>query len=171
MNDRHQDEYRALRATIRTRGATRVWIFVVGIIAWAAIVLAELAIEAPPAIALVALLTLAAAFEGVFALHVGIERIGRYLQVFHEDRWEHTAMHFGAPLAGTGADPVFSLMFLAAAVLNLLTAFAADATPVEWSVLGVFHALFAVRVVTARRASGRQRAADLARFEQLKTRS
>ena len=41
-----------------------------------------------PLATLVPLLVLAAAFECVFALHVGIERVGRYLQVFYEDRWE-----------------------------------------------------------------------------------
>ena len=46
---------------------------------------------------LVPLLILVAGFEAIFALHVNVERIGRYLQVFHEDDdgWEQVAMQFG----------------------------------------------------------------------------
>ena len=49
------------------------------------------------------LLLLVATFEAVRTLHLGVERIGRYLQVFHEPeppapgdaRWEHVAMALG----------------------------------------------------------------------------
>jgi hypothetical protein len=74
-------------------------------------------------LALVTQVPLAAGFEAVFALHVGVERIGRYLQVFHEDAggppaWERHAMAFGPPSAGGRVDPLFSGLFAAAAVLT-----------------------------------------------------
>jgi hypothetical protein len=122
----------------------------------------------PPALTLIPLVVLAATFEAVFALHVGIERVGRYLQVFHEDRWEQTAMDFGAPLAATGSDPLFAAMFVIATFLNMLPAAGADTVRVELIVVGCTHALFLARVLVARRAASRQRAADLARFRALK---
>ena len=85
MTARDQEEYRALRSTIRGRGTARVWIFVAGIAAWAAVLVATAALAAPPAGMLVPLLVLASTFEAVFALHIGVERIGRYIQVFYEE--------------------------------------------------------------------------------------
>src|SRR5262249_56810587 len=82
MTATDQEEYRALRSTIRERGTTRVWIFIVGISAWAAVLVATAALAAPPAGMLVPLLVLASAFEAVFALHVGLERICPYLPGF-----------------------------------------------------------------------------------------
>ena len=84
MTVREQDEYSALRATIRERGTARVYVFTAGVAAWAAAAIATAALASTPVAALLPLLVLAAAFEGVFALHVGVERIGRYLQVFYE---------------------------------------------------------------------------------------
>src|SRR5881397_3911173 len=84
MTVRDQEEYIALRATIRERGTARVCIFAGGIAAWAAAAIAMAALASSPVATLLPLLVLAAMFEEVFALHVGVERIGRYLQVFHE---------------------------------------------------------------------------------------
>ena len=84
MTAREHEEYRALRATIRERGTARVCIFAGGIVAWAAVTIATAAMASTPLATLLPLLVLAAAFEVVFALHIGVERIGRYLQVFHE---------------------------------------------------------------------------------------
>src|SRR5439155_3058751 len=75
MTGRDAEEYRALRATIRERGTTRVWLFVVGLAVWAALVVATAALAALPIATLLPLLLLAAVFEAVFALHVGVERI------------------------------------------------------------------------------------------------
>src|SRR5262245_51277 len=80
-----QEQYRALRATIRERGTARVCVFLGGVAVWAAIAVTTGAISAPPIATLVPLLMLAATFEAVFALHVGVERVGRYLAVFYED--------------------------------------------------------------------------------------
>src|SRR5712692_11822960 len=85
MTPRDQEEYRALRATIRERGTTRIWIFVVGLVGWAGLVIATAALAALPVATLLPLLVLAVVFEAVVALHTGVERIGRYIQVFFED--------------------------------------------------------------------------------------
>ena len=127
-----------------------------------------LALAAVPIAALFPLLVLAVTFEAVFALHIGVERIGRYLQVAHEDAWEQTAMAFGAPLAGTGSDPLFVAMFGLATSANLLPVLVAQPTQLETLVIGACHAALLVRIAFARRAAGRQRTADLERFRQIK---
>src|SRR5207247_2274041 len=95
MTATEQEQYRALRATVRERGTMRVWIFVAGVIGWAALTVATAALIAPPVATLIPLLVLAATFEAVYALHVGVERVGRYLEVFFDDAWESAAMAFG----------------------------------------------------------------------------
>src|SRR5438105_3569009 len=109
MGDRDGEEYRALRSTISARSGMRVCVFVTGLAVWAALAIAVAATGSLPAATLIPLVVLAGVFEAVFALHVGVERIGRYLQVFCDDRWEKTAMALGAPLAGTGVDPLFTI--------------------------------------------------------------
>lgn len=182
MTDRDLEEYSALRATIRERGTARVWIVVVGLTGWAALSLAAAVTGVAPALTLVPLVLLAATFEAVFSLHIGVERIGRYLQVFHEGRpedapapghaartgWEGIAMTFGPPLRGTRTDPLFTVCFAIAAVLNFTPTLLAGPVPVEAIVIGAAHLVFIARLAVARRASTTQRAADLARFEQMK---
>ena len=164
------EEYHALRATIRQRGTARIWVFVAGLLGWAALTMATAALASLPVATFLPLLILAVTFEAVFSLHVGVERIGRYLQVFHEDNggWEHTAMAFGKPMAGTGADPLFIVHFLIADLLNVVPALLAEPAQLEIIIVGTTHLLFAVRVVLAARFAGKQRAADLKRFEELK---
>src|SRR5438094_982966 len=89
-------------------------------IGWGALTMATAALAQLPVATFLPLLVLAVTFEAIFSLHVGVERIGRYLQVFHEEPtgWEHTAMAFGRPLKGTGTDPLFVAHFLIAAILN-----------------------------------------------------
>jgi len=168
MKDRELEEYKALRATIGQRGTTRAWIFVAGLGAWAGLVLATSATISVPLLTLPSLLVLAGTFEGVFAAHVAVERVGRYLQVFHEDRWEQTAMAFGAPLSGTGTDPLFTLFFGLATMCNFVPVLLANPVRAELVALGGAHALFLVRIAVARRVASRQRSADLARFQQIK---
>jgi hypothetical protein len=169
MTSRERDEYRALRATIRTRGTTRIVLFVTGVTAWAAIMLAVVAVGASPAAALVPLLILAAVFEAVRSLHVGVERIGRYLQVFHDDRWERTALAFGVPVAGTRTDPLFVALFGGATFLNFMPVALADTDGVEILTLGAVHAAFVARMLVARHGAKRQRTADFERFRHLET--
>src|SRR5947209_377037 len=85
MTPRDVEEYRALRDTIRERGTTRVWVFIAGLAVWAALVIATAALAALPVATLLPLLVLAAVFEAVLSLHIGVERIGRYLQVYFEE--------------------------------------------------------------------------------------
>lgn len=168
MMDREHAEYQALRATIASRGTARVVLFAAGLSVWATLSLGILCAAPLPLATLFPLLALACVFEAVFALHVGVERVGRYLQVFHEDTWETTAMAFGAPLAGTGSDPLFSLFFILATLCNFVPIAVASPVASELAVLGLFHVALLLRIVTARRAASRQRAADLARFRELK---
>jgi hypothetical protein len=170
MPTQQQEEYRALRGTIAQRGTAKVWVLVAGIIGWAALTMATAALASLPVATFLPLLVLAVTFEAIFSLHVGIERIGRYLQVFHEDAtgWEHTAMAFGRPLKGTGTDPLFVAHFLIAAILNIVPALLAEPVQLELAVVGSAHLLFVLRVVMAWRSAGRQRAADLKRFEEMK---
>jgi hypothetical protein len=168
MTPRDADEYRALRATIAERGTARIWIFAAGFVAWAGLALATTALGAVPLLSLIPLLVLAAVFEAVFALHVAVERVGRYLQIFHDDTWEHVAMSFGPPLAGTGTNPLFLAFFALATVCNFATVLAANPVRVEWATTGGAHVLFLVRLFFARHAAARQRSADRVRFEALR---
>jgi hypothetical protein len=173
MTPRALEEYSALRATIRERGTARVWVEVTGFAAYGALALASASLTDLPVATLLPLLLLTVIFEAVFGLHTGVERIGRYVQVFHEAAepgWEHQAMAFAA-FRAPSSDPLMSGCFLAAAALNFVPAVLSDPYPIEWIVVGTAHAAFAVRVVVARRRAGRQREADLERFRQLKARS
>jgi hypothetical protein len=167
MTDRELEEYKALRATIRQRGTARAWVFGAGLAAWATLALATTLVSLP-LITVIPLLLLAATFEVVFGLYVAVERIGRYLQVFHEDRWEETAMAFGPPLAGTRTDPLFTLFFALATMCNFVPVMLSEPVRVELAVIGGIHLLFLARLGVGRHAASRQRAADLARFQQIK---
>ena len=186
MTPREVEEYRALRATIRERGTTRVWIFLAGLAAWAASTIATTALAAPRLATLFPLLVLAAGFESIVSLHTGVERIGRYLQVFFEDEelaessrrdapgssritaaWERVAMAYGRTYHG-GSDPLFTAHFILATVLNFLPVLLSEPVPVEVIVIGAAHILFIGRVVIARHHAGRQRATDLECFQRIR---
>src|SRR6266853_3662933 len=170
MGSTQQEEYRSLRVTIAARGTARVWVFLVGIVAWAALITATAALAALPIATLLPLLVLVAAFEAVFSLHVGVERIGRYIQVFLEEGhgWEHAAMAFGRPLRGTRVDPLFTVCFLIATLLNFVPVLLAEPVAIELWVVGAVHLFVAIRILLGRRSATRQRAADLKRFLELK---
>jgi hypothetical protein len=175
MTPRELEEYKALRATILQRGTARHWLFVAGLGIWSALTIAVAALASVPVATLLPLLFLAATFEAVFALHTGVERVGRYLQVFYETgpdeaAWEHVAMAYGRSFGagGSGLDALFSPVFLVASLFNFIPAVMTGPAAIDWAVVGAVHALFIVRVWVARGQSGRQRAADLERFEQIK---
>jgi hypothetical protein len=174
MTPREQDEYRALRDTINRRGTARLWIVLVGLLGWSALTVATAALAQLPVATLLPLLFLAATFEISFAAYAGIERVGRYLQVFFEDDpatqvgWEHAVMEYGRRFPSASVDPLFSPFFTIATVFNFVPVLLAGAVPLEWSVIGIVHLIFLVRVYVARREAGRQRAADLERFTQIK---
>ncbi|HEX4346918.1 MAG TPA: hypothetical protein VHZ73_05060 [Vicinamibacterales bacterium] len=174
MTEREIDEYRALRATIRERGTTRVWVFIVGIAVWAGLAVATAALAALPVATLLPLLILAAAFEAVLAIHTGVERIGRYIQVFFEDSagdpgWEHRVMVYGRMFPGAGSDPVFTAYFLTATVFNFVPVLLAGAVPIEYGVVGAIHALFIVRLLLSKNHAAHQRDGDLERFQKIRS--
>jgi len=168
VTPREQEEYAALRATIRERGTTRPWVALCGFVSWAALTAATAALAFPPVASILPLLVLVVAFECVFALHIGVERVGRYLQVFYEDQWEHAAMEFGRPKGSVGLDPLFLIPFLVAALINTMPALIQSPTTQELVFIAGAHALFVVRLVAARGASLKQRAIELRRFEEIK---
>ncbi|HYT73815.1 MAG TPA: hypothetical protein VEL79_03610 [Vicinamibacterales bacterium] len=163
------EEFAALRATIRERGTARMILLPVAFGLWAAAAIATTAAVALPIAALLPLLILAAGFEAIYALHVNVERIGRYLQVFHEPDggWEHVAMTFGQRFPARGLDPLFSTLFLIATALNYLPV-ALGATVPELVVAGLFHLLLAFHIGTARSRASKQRQLDLERFRAIK---
>ena len=163
------DEFCALRATIRERGTVRMILLPVTFGMWAGTAVATTAAIQLPIATLVPLMVLAAGFESIYALHINVERIGRYLQVFHESGggWEHTAMTFGERFPGRGPDALFSTLFLMATALNYLPVALGGTTP-ELLALGVLHLVLAVHIGTARSRASKQRKLDLERFQAIK---
>ena len=96
---------------------------------------------------LVPLLVLAAGFEAIFALHMNVERIGRYLQVFHEQDggWEHVAMRFGQRFPGAGPDPLFAQLFVFGDVGQLPSCRPGSSEPIEVGVIAVLHLVLVYR--------------------------
>ncbi|HEY5619718.1 MAG TPA: hypothetical protein VIK60_17390 [Vicinamibacterales bacterium] len=139
---------------------------------WASLALVLFLFGQLAATSLLPLAVLVGGFEAIHALHVGSERIGRYLQVYYEaapdgPQWETTAMTVGPALPGGGVDPLFSVVFVLATAINLITALEPLPTWEEISVIGACHAAFVFRVVRARIAAARQRAVELESFRAL----
>jgi hypothetical protein len=165
------EEYRQLRATIRERGSLRVTLFVTALVAWAVLASLIAAFISLPLASLLPLVVLVGGFEAVHALHVGAERIGRYLFVNYESaaprlHWEGAIAAFGHGHRPTPrpADSLFSFMFASAVFVNFLAA-ALAATPPELAAIGALHGLALARIFMARRAAAGQRAEDQKRFE------
>jgi hypothetical protein len=169
-----------MRATIRERGTARMFLVPLIFIGWAGTAVATAAVITVAVSTLVPLLILVSGFEAVFALHVNVERIGRYLQVFHEKRgegdrpgeeqrndgWEQVAMQFGERFPGAGPDPLFSRHFLLATSVNFLPA-ALGGDISEIVLLAILHLVFINRIRMARAFAATQRVKDLERFETL----
>ena len=160
------DEYRALRATIQQRGTARILVLPLIFVGWAATAVATAAVITVAVSTLVPLLVLVAGFEAIFALHVNVERVGRYLQVYHEDDggWEGVAMQFGRRFPGAGPDPLFGRLFILATSVNFLPAALGWENMPELVVLAILHFLFINRVRLARAFAASQRKQDLERF-------
>jgi hypothetical protein len=175
VNDQTHAEYRALRDTIRERGTARLCAVLVGLIAWGALAIALLMTELEGGVTLVPFVVLAGTFEVNFFMHTGVERIGRYIQVFYEERagasgWETTAMSYGAKFPSPGLDPLFSIVFAAATTLNFFSALAVAERRPGWIVLSfIAHLAFGYRIVSAKKMAGAQRALDLDRFRSLQS--
>ena len=172
MSSGPQAEYQALRDTIRERGTVRMCAVLGGLIAWGAVAVALPIAGLDGAVTLVSFVLLAATFEVNFFIHTGVERIGRYIQVFYEEResaagWETMAMRYGTKFP-SGLDPLFSVIFAAAAALNFLISIAVASRRPGWIALSLAeHLWFAYRIVSAKRLAGAQRALDLDRFRNL----
>ena len=163
-----REEFAALRATIRSRGTARMVLVPIIFIGWALAAIATAAALTVAISTLVPLMVLAAGFEAIFALHINVERLGRYLQVFHETEggWEHVATSYGQRFP-VGTDPLFSRLFVIAVSVNFLPAALGGDVP-ELVVLAALHLLLVNRIRVAGGAATRQRAEDLERFRALK---
>jgi hypothetical protein len=169
-----ESEFTTLRATITMRGTVRMALLPVTLLGWAIVGVVLLLFGELPAAVLFPLAVLVGGFVAFHALHVGAERIGRYLQVYYEDapdapRWETTAMAVGPALPGGGIDPLFSVVFVCAALANLIPAFTPQPTRPELAILLPIHFAFIVRVVRARGAAARQRAIELESYRALRS--
>ena len=175
METRYQElEFSALRATIRERGTIRMILIWATFAVWAGLLIVTVTWTQMPAVALAPLMVLAAGYETAFLMHTGIERVGRYLQVRYERDsegatapagWESAAMRYGQRYGG-GSDPLFTVLFLAAAIINYFPVLAGGVWA-ERLGLGAFHLFFMLRVLVASRRAARQRTQDLERFRAL----
>lgn len=170
-----ESEFSALRHTIAIRGTVRIAMLPTTMLAWSALVITLLLLGDQPIAALFSLAVLVGGFEGIHALHVSVERIGRYVQVYYESgtggpQWETTAAAVGPALPGGGIDPLFTVVFVCAAILNQIVALLPRPTPAELGVALAFHAAFVLRVVRARIAAARQRAIELESFRAIRLR-
>jgi hypothetical protein len=67
-----------------------------------------------------------------------------------------------------GSDPLFSLYFIVAAVLNFVPVILAEPVQIEVVVVGALHLMLVARVIMGRHAASGQRARDLERFQRIK---
>ena len=166
-------EYQELRATIRERGTVRVCLVLAGLGIWGllALVVRLSGLQGP--VTLVPFLVLAATFEINFFIHTGVERVGRYVQVFFEEAagtpgWETTAMNYGSRFPTPLIDPLFAAIFSTGGVVNFVATIAAPMQQPAWIVFSLIaHLAFAYRIVAARKSASAQRATDLDRFRSL----
>ena len=169
-------EFTALRNAISFRGTTRIVVAAATFWVWASLLALLLFFSDLPLALLIPLAVLVSGFEAVHALHAGVERIGRYLQVSSEmdadgPRWETAAMAVGPALPGGGIDPLFTVVFVGAAGLNLAGAVLAGAIWQELAFLTLCHAGCVLRVLRARTAATRQRPVELESFRAVLRRS
>jgi hypothetical protein len=174
------EEFRALRATIRQRGSLRFLVTTITFSAWAAVLITACIAMVTPSLTLISLVVLCAGFEVNLAIHVGVERVGRYLQVKYESegpnaaQWERTSMALRVPSGGI--DPLFSWIFVSALVLNWLMGvwLSEDAVSQEfWGfsaeglVLVGLHTAIAARWTLASRFARSQRVRELQAFQEI----
>jgi len=168
-------EFTVLRQTIALRGTVRMTLVPLVSLGWAVLTLLLLLYGGPPIACIVSLGVLVGGFEAVHALHVGAERIGRYVQVYYEapadgPRWETAVTTVGPALPGGGIDPLFSVVFVGLTAINLLVALVPLPTRLELGAVAVLHLGFVFRVVRARLAATKQRAVELESFKAMQSR-
>ncbi len=170
-------EYSALRATIGSRSGLRLTLSLAGFAVWAVTMVAVLAWLPNPIAGTIPLLLLVATFEINRMLHLGVERIGRYLQVFYEESpepgcdapaWEQTAMRFGPTAPGAGGHPLLMPLFFFATLINFLSVVLPGPIETELGVMAVPHLSFVVWMLYADRAMRQQRTRELERFRALR---
>lgn len=170
-----ESEFTVLRRTISTRGTVRIILLPATFFAWGAVISVLLDSGHLPGVdSLFSLAVLAAGFEAIHALHVGVERIGRYIQVYYESgtdgpQWETTCMSVGPALPGGGVDPLFSILFASAAVANLIPVLLSAPPRGALVTIGVVHSVLLVRVGRARWAAARQRAVELESYRAIRS--
>ncbi len=163
-------EFAELRRTIAVRGTVRLVLGPATLGLWAITAMQARYGDQRVQI-LLPLLTLAGGFEAIRALHIGVERLGRYLQVFHEtpagpDRpaWESVAMASTPAAPGLGLDPLFGALFLLACAANAYLSW--DTLAPSITALWILaHGALAVRITLSIKACRRQRALDLAHYQ------
>jgi hypothetical protein len=166
------EEFRQLRTAIRERSTARVLVSFITFVSWGVLALVVRHSDASMAYGLVPLVVLAAGFELVLALHVGVERIGRYLAVFYEaspgmPKWETAIAAFGRTAARTRTQPhvLLASEFIVSTGINLVFAVEFDLSVLAQDLaMAVFHVAFIARVVQAARQASHQREADAAAF-------
>ncbi len=173
-------EYLVLRKTIATRGSLRPILTLAGVVSWAAVLTAVLVLLPYPVASAIPLVILAATFEAIRPLHFGAERIGRYLQVFYEEQgqqdrvlsdtpsWERVAMSLGPSVPGSGGHPLFVPIFFVATMVNFLAVLLPDPVAIELGAMAIPHVTFVIWLIYTDRAMRSQRAAELARFRELR---
>jgi hypothetical protein len=169
-----ETEFGVLRSTIAVRGTVRMALLPTVVCGWAFVALIVLLYAELPVTVIFPLAILVAGFEAIHALHVGVERIGRYIQVNYESlpnapQWESTAMRVGPALPGGGIDPLFTVVFMTATFANLVPVAAIAPERIEFGILAALHVAFIIRLVRARGAAARQRAVDLETFTAIKS--
>lgn len=177
-----RSEYLVLRQAIAQRGALRHILAVCGVAIWAGLLTAVLAWLPDPVATTIPLIVLLVTFEVIKSLHFGAERIGRYIQVFYEEAgepgrapadtpsWEGVAMNFGT-VPGVGGHPLFVPVFFIATAVNYLAVILPGSVAIELSVMAVPHLAFIAWLIAADRAMRRQRAIELLRMRDLRTKT
>ena len=166
---RHQAEYQALRATIRERGTARMVLVPIIIHRLGGDRDRHGAVITVALSTLVPLLVLAAGFEAIFALHTNVERIGRYLQVFHEDaRMGGSTSPWRLAGGSLAAGRIRCSAGCSCSRFRSTTCRRPSAAPrSSWRCWPSFHLVVIARIRARRSAAAKQRALDLERFTAL----
>ncbi|MBM3780745.1 MAG: hypothetical protein FJW29_03580 [Acidobacteria bacterium] len=172
-SDTAAHEYAALRQAIAQRGQLKATVALVGLLGWAALWMAGFVLLRDARGTAVTLAVLWAAFEIIRPLHIGAERLGRYLQVFHETpgqvpAWEHTAMALGAAVPGAAGHPLYMPVFVGATLLNATALWVDGPLTFEGALMLGPHLALLWWLWRADRAMRVQRTNDLARLEALR---
>lgn len=165
-------EYASLRQAIAQRGQMKATVALVGLLGWAALWLAGFVLLSDVRVTAVSLAVLWATFEIIRPLHIGAERLGRYLQVFYEvpgqlPAWEHTAMALGASVPGAAGHPMYIPLFVGATLLNATALWVDGPLTFEGALMLGPHLALLWWLWRADRAMRVQRVDDLARLQAL----